>query len=55
VLALVAAHLVVAGLLPLVSARSTRAAFGVAAVLPARGRLRSASCCPSGSMRSGSR
>lgn len=34
-LALVAAHLVVAGLLPLVSARSTRAAFGVAAVLPA--------------------
>jgi multicomponent Na+:H+ antiporter subunit A len=35
VLALVAAHLVVAGLLPLVSARSTRAAFGVAAVLPA--------------------
>jgi multicomponent Na+:H+ antiporter subunit A len=35
VLALIAAHLVVAGLLPLVSARSTRAAFGVAAVLPA--------------------
>jgi multicomponent Na+:H+ antiporter subunit A len=35
VLALVVAHLVVAGLLPLVSARSTRAAFGVAAVLPA--------------------
>jgi hypothetical protein len=33
VLALVAAHLVVAGLLPLVSARSSRAAFGVAAVL----------------------
>jgi multicomponent Na+:H+ antiporter subunit A len=35
VLALVAAHLVIAGLLPLVSARSTRAAFGVAALLPA--------------------
>jgi multicomponent Na+:H+ antiporter subunit A len=35
VLALVAAHFVVAGLLPLVSARSRRAAFGVAAVLPA--------------------
>jgi multicomponent Na+:H+ antiporter subunit A len=35
VLALVVAHLVVAGLLPLVSARSRRAAFGVAAVLPA--------------------
>ncbi|HLU58567.1 MAG TPA: hydrogen gas-evolving membrane-bound hydrogenase subunit E [Pseudonocardia sp.] len=34
-LALVAAHLVVAGLLPLVATRSTRAAFGVAAVLPA--------------------
>ncbi|OZM78441.1 hydrogen gas-evolving membrane-bound hydrogenase subunit E [Pseudonocardia sp. MH-G8] len=34
-LALVAAHLVVAGLLPLVSRRSRRAAFGVAAVLPA--------------------
>ncbi|WP_219419264.1 hydrogen gas-evolving membrane-bound hydrogenase subunit E [Pseudonocardia nigra] len=34
-LALVVAHLVVAGLLPLVSARSRRAAFGVAAVLPA--------------------
>lgn len=35
VLALVVAHLVVAGLLPLVSARSHRAAFAVAAVLPA--------------------
>ncbi|WP_246106281.1 hydrogen gas-evolving membrane-bound hydrogenase subunit E [Pseudonocardia kunmingensis] len=35
VLALVVAHLVVAGLLPLVSARSRPAAFGVAAVLPA--------------------
>jgi multicomponent Na+:H+ antiporter subunit A len=35
VLALVAVHLVAAGLLPLVSARSRRAAFGVAAVLPA--------------------
>lgn len=34
-LALVVAHLVVAGLLPLVSARSRRAAFGVAAILPA--------------------
>ncbi|WP_300007655.1 hydrogen gas-evolving membrane-bound hydrogenase subunit E [Pseudonocardia sp.] len=34
-LALVVAHLVVAGLLPLVSARSRRAAFAVAAVLPA--------------------
>ncbi len=34
-LALVAAHLVVAGLLPLVSARNRRAAFGVAAILPA--------------------
>jgi multicomponent Na+:H+ antiporter subunit A len=34
-LALVVAHLVVAGLLPLVSARSHRAAFAVAAVLPA--------------------
>ncbi|HYH32260.1 MAG TPA: hydrogen gas-evolving membrane-bound hydrogenase subunit E [Pseudonocardia sp.] len=34
-LALVAAHLVAAGLLPLVSRRSRRAAFGVAAVLPA--------------------
>jgi multicomponent Na+:H+ antiporter subunit A len=35
VLLLVTGHLVVAGLLPLVSARSRRAAFGVAAVLPA--------------------
>jgi len=35
VLALVAAHLVLAGLLPFVSARSRRAAFGVAALLPA--------------------
>jgi multicomponent Na+:H+ antiporter subunit A len=35
VLALVVAHLVLAALLPLVSARSTRAAFAVAAVLPA--------------------
>jgi len=35
VLALVAAHLVIAGLLPLLSARSHRAAFLVAAVLPA--------------------
>lgn len=35
VLALVVAHLAVAALLPLVSARSRRAAFGVAAVLPA--------------------
>ncbi|GAA1874575.1 Na+/H+ antiporter subunit A [Pseudonocardia ailaonensis] len=34
-LALVVAHLVVAALLPLVSRRSRRAAFGVAAVLPA--------------------
>jgi multicomponent Na+:H+ antiporter subunit A len=34
-LALVAAHLVIAGLLPLLSARSHRAAFLVAAVLPA--------------------
>ena len=34
-LALVAAHLVLAGLLPLVSARSRRAAFWVAALLPA--------------------
>ncbi|TQM37884.1 hydrogen gas-evolving membrane-bound hydrogenase subunit E [Pseudonocardia cypriaca] len=34
-LALVAAHLVLAGLLPIVSARSRRAAFAVAAVLPA--------------------
>jgi multicomponent Na+:H+ antiporter subunit A len=34
VLALVAAHLVVASLLPLVSVRSPRTAFGVAAVLP---------------------
>jgi multicomponent Na+:H+ antiporter subunit A len=34
-LALVVAHLVVAALLPLVSARNRRAAFGVAAVLPA--------------------
>jgi multicomponent Na+:H+ antiporter subunit A len=34
VLALVVAHLVVAALLPLVSRRSRRAAFGVAAVLP---------------------
>ncbi|MHA6793215.1 hydrogen gas-evolving membrane-bound hydrogenase subunit E [Pseudonocardia bannensis] len=33
-LALVVAHLVMAGLLPVVSARSRRAAFGVAAVLP---------------------
>jgi len=35
VLALVVAHLVVAALLPLVSRRNRRAAFGVAAVLPA--------------------
>ncbi|MCE0763913.1 DUF4040 domain-containing protein [Pseudonocardia kujensis] len=34
-LALVVAHLVVAALLPLVSRRSRRAAFGIAAVLPA--------------------
>ncbi|NMI02089.1 hydrogen gas-evolving membrane-bound hydrogenase subunit E [Pseudonocardia acidicola] len=34
-LALVAAHLAMAGVLPAVSARSRRAAFGVAAVLPA--------------------
>ena len=34
-LLLVVGHLVVAGLLPLVSARSRRAAFGIAAVLPA--------------------